>query len=95
LPFFATATAASLLATAPLQPFTLPAALAYGIATGAEALRVTRGERDLAPLVWLIFPTLHFSHGAGFAVGAVRYALFPDWPAHDERLPPREPPHGA
>jgi len=30
--------------------------------------------------VWVMFPVLHASHGAGFAAGLVKYALRPDWP---------------
>jgi succinoglycan biosynthesis protein ExoA len=90
LPFLMTVGGAALTATTPFHPFTLPAFLTYGAATGIEAARVTpKGEATLFPIVWAIFPTLHVSHGVGFAVGLVRYGLNPDWPAVDPRLPPR------
>jgi succinoglycan biosynthesis protein ExoA len=53
---------------------------AYALATGAEAVRVGRGEGLAAiPVVWAIFPVLHASHGAGFAAGLVKYLARPDW----------------
>jgi hypothetical protein len=62
--------------------------LAYGLATGAEAVRVGRAEGLAAvPVVWSIFPVLHVAHGAGFAAGLVRYVLHPDWTG-PERLAP-------
>ena len=42
------------------------------------------------PIVWAIFPVLHASHGAGFAVGLVSYALKPDWSTEPEPLEPLE-----
>jgi hypothetical protein len=76
--------------------------VAYLLATGSEAVRVGRREGGAAvPVVWAIFPVLHASHGAGFGVGLVKYALRPDW-SDAERLPPspegssaRELPAGA
>ena len=54
---------------------------AYGALVAIEALRVSRRHGwTLAPAVAGIFPVLHVSHGVGFAVGLVRYALKPDWP---------------
>jgi hypothetical protein len=73
---------ATLLAVPPLWPIA-PAALgAYLLATGAEAIRVGRSLGPTAiPIVWGIFPTLHLSHGIGFAAGLVRYLRAPDWGA--------------
>jgi hypothetical protein len=70
-----------LLATSPLQPFTPAAFGLYGAMNVVEALRITRrhGLR-FAPIVALIFPVLHASHGVGFGVGLVQYVLKPDWP---------------
>ncbi len=80
LPFFAVVGSAVMLATSPLHPFTPFAAGLYGAANLFEAFRVCRG-RSLAmvPAVASIFPLLHFSHGIGFGVGLVHYALHPDW----------------
>jgi cellulose synthase/poly-beta-1,6-N-acetylglucosamine synthase-like glycosyltransferase len=82
---------AALLATSPWQPLGSWTLAAYALATGAEAIRVARGEGALAvPVVWAIFPVLHVAHGAGFAAGVVRYALKPDW-TRDEKLAPSPP----
>jgi succinoglycan biosynthesis protein ExoA len=62
----------------------------YALATGAEAVRVGRSEGLAAiPVVWAIFPVLHASHGAGFAVGLAKYLLRPDW-APPEHLSPQQ-----
>jgi succinoglycan biosynthesis protein ExoA len=89
LPFLWVVGEAMLLVTSPWHPFAAWTLGAYVLATGAEAVRVGRGEGALAvPVVWAIFPVLHVSHGAGFATGLVKYVLRPDWsPA--ERLAPR------
>ncbi|AKU98447.1 Succinoglycan biosynthesis protein exoA [Labilithrix luteola] len=56
---------------------------AYGALVAVEALRVSRRHGwTLAPAVAAIFPVLHLSHGVGFGVGLVQYALKPDWAAH-------------
>ncbi|MFW5740278.1 MAG: glycosyltransferase family 2 protein, partial [Myxococcota bacterium] len=87
IPFAMVVTGGALLLTWPLQPFTLPYFLTYGLATGLEAVRVGRGlgARSI-PTVWAIFPVLHASHGAGFATGLVRYLRRPDWREEPERL---------
>jgi succinoglycan biosynthesis protein ExoA len=80
LPFAWLASEALLLATTPWQPLGTWSLATYLLVTGAEAVRVGRGEGVAAiPVVWAIFPVLHVSHGAGFAAGLVRYALRPDW----------------
>jgi len=80
LPFFALAGGVGLLLTSHLQPFTPFAFGGYALGTLAEAVRVGRKLGHAAiPVVWSIFPVLHASHGAGFAVGLVQYALKPDW----------------
>jgi succinoglycan biosynthesis protein ExoA len=69
-----------LLATSPWHPLGILSLAAYGLVTGAEAVRVGRREGMLAiPVVWAIFPVIHASHGAGFGAGLFRYALRPDW----------------
>ncbi len=81
LPFLGLVSEAVMLAVAPWQLGGLSLA-AYALATGAEAVRVGRGEGLAAiPVVWAIFPVLHASHGAGFAVGLVKYLARPDWTA--------------
>lgn len=80
LPFLMVAGGAALLATSPFQPITPFAFGAYALATGAEAVRVGRKAGWAAvPVAWGIFPTLHVSHGIGFAAGLVTYGLHPDW----------------
>ena len=87
LPFLGLMGEAIVLGVAPWQIGGL-SLMGYALATGAEAVRVGRGEGLAAiPVVWAIFPVLHASHGAGFATGLVRYLLRPDW-APSERLPP-------
>src|ERR1019366_2354670 len=54
----------------------------YALATGALAA---------IPVVWVIFPVLHASHGAGFAIGLAKYLARPDWD-EPERLPPADVP---
>jgi glycosyltransferase involved in cell wall biosynthesis len=64
----------------------------YALATGAEAVRVGHTEGLAAiPVVWVIFPVLHASHGAGFAIGLAKYLARPDWD-EPERLPPADVP---
>jgi succinoglycan biosynthesis protein ExoA len=63
-----------------LAPFAFGA---YGALAVVEALRVSRRHGwTLAPAVAAIFPVLHLSHGIGFGVGLVKYALAPDWRDH-------------
>jgi cellulose synthase/poly-beta-1,6-N-acetylglucosamine synthase-like glycosyltransferase len=88
IPFLMTLGGVALLATSPVQPVTPFAFGAYALATGAEAIRVGRKAGLAAiPIVWAIFPVLHVSHGTGFAVGLVQYALRRDWLDEAERLP--------
>jgi cellulose synthase/poly-beta-1,6-N-acetylglucosamine synthase-like glycosyltransferase len=55
----------------------------YGVLVAAEALRVSRRHGwSLAPAAFAIFPVLHLSHGVGFGVGLVQYAIKPDWGDH-------------
>jgi succinoglycan biosynthesis protein ExoA len=83
IPFLMVAGAAALLlkrSWRPLAPFAFGA---YGALAVVEALRVSRRHGwTLAPAVAAIFPVLHLSHGIGFGVGLVKYALAPDWRVH-------------
>jgi succinoglycan biosynthesis protein ExoA len=80
---------AAMLVTWPWNPLSPLAFGAYALATGAEAVRVGRKEGWKAvPVVWAIFPTLHVSHGLGFAAGLLKYGLHPDW-TEPEVLPTR------
>jgi succinoglycan biosynthesis protein ExoA len=90
LPFLMVVGGATLLLVPPLWPLA-PAALAtYALATGAEAVRVgARLGPTAIPTIWAIFPTLHVSHGIGFAAGLLRYLRHPDWPAEPERIAKR------
>ncbi len=87
IPFVGLLGSTGLLATSHLQPLTPFAFGGYAIATLAEAIRVGRKAGALAvPIVWGIFPVLHVSHGTGFAVGLVEYAIKRDWPREAEKL---------
>jgi glycosyltransferase involved in cell wall biosynthesis len=91
LPFLMVCGGAAMLAVPPLWPV-LPAALAtYALATGAEAVRVggKLGPKAI-PTIWAMFPTLHVSHGIGFAAGLLQYLRTPDWPEQPERIPPKK-----
>ena len=80
IPFLMVVGGATLLVVPPLWPIAPVALAAYALATGAEAVRV---GGDLGPggiaTVWGILPTLHVSHGIGFAAGLIRYLRDPDW----------------
>jgi succinoglycan biosynthesis protein ExoA len=101
IPFLSTLGGLGLLATSPWQPITPFAFGGYALGTLVEAIRVGRKAGAAAiPLVWAIFPVLHVSHGAGFAVGLVTYTFRRDWRAEPERLSPTasesaEPSNGA
>lgn len=80
IPFLMVVGGTVLLATSSIQPLTPFAFGAYALATGAEAVRVGRKAGwQAVPIVWGIFPTLHLSHGIGFAAGLIKYGLSPDW----------------
>lgn len=88
IPFLMVVAGSVLLVVPPLWPAGAAALATYLLATGAEAVRVAR---DLGPTgvatAWAILPTLHLSHGVGFASGLVRYLRDPDW-GPLERLEP-------
>ncbi len=88
IPFLMVVGGATLLVLPPLWPIAPAAFAAYALATGAEAVRVggPLGAGGIAT-VWGILPTLHISHGIGFAAGLVRYLREPDW-APLEKLEP-------
>jgi succinoglycan biosynthesis protein ExoA len=87
LPFLGLVGEAFVLVVAPWQLGGVSLA-GYALATGAEAVRVGRAEGLAAiPVVWAIFPVLHASHGAGFALGLAKYIRRPDWD-EPERLKP-------
>lgn len=80
IPFLMVTGGATMLAKRSLRRYAPLAFGAYGAMCAAEALRVSwRHGLSLAPAVAAIFPVLHVSHGVGFGVGLVRYALAPDW----------------
>ncbi len=90
LPFLMVAGGTLLLVVPPLWPLAPVAFAAYALATGAEAVRVGAQLGPAAiPAIWAIFPTLHVSHGVGFAAGLLRYLRRPDWPAEPERIAKR------
>lgn len=91
IPFLMVTSGAAMVLTSFLQPFTPLAFASYALMTGAEAVRVGRGAGAAAiPVVWAVFPTLHVSHGVGFAAGLLRYGLLDrDWEDEPARLTPR------
>jgi succinoglycan biosynthesis protein ExoA len=92
IPFLMTAGAATMLVVPPLWPLAPVAFATYALATGAEAVRVSKGLGPAAiPMVWAMFPTLHFSHGIGVAAGFIQYIMKPDWPDEPERIGPKQP----
>ena len=88
IPFLMTCTGAVLLATRPVAPSTWFAFGTYATICGIESLRVAGylGFQTF-PTVWAIFPTIHISHGVGFAAGLLKYGCNPDWSAVPEYLP--------
>jgi hypothetical protein len=79
---------AALLATSPFHPFAPPAFGLYGAMSAIEAVRVSRRHGlQYAPVVAAIFPVLHVSHGVGFGLGLVHYALNRDWPKDQPPAP--------
>jgi succinoglycan biosynthesis protein ExoA len=80
VPFFLVVAGGVLIVTWPVQPFTPAAFAAYAAVCALEAVRVGRKAGwSAVPIVWGIFPTLHISHGLGFARGLLRYLRQPDW----------------
>jgi glycosyltransferase involved in cell wall biosynthesis len=80
LPFAMVVGGGWLLVTWPVQPLAPIVFGAYGALCAVEAVRVGRQAGVAAvPLVMAIFPTLHVSHGLGFARGLIRYLRAPDW----------------
>ncbi|NVB76751.1 MAG: glycosyltransferase family 2 protein [Kofleriaceae bacterium] len=91
LPFLMTTGAAALVSVPLLWPIAPAAFAAYALATGAEAVRVSRNVGPSAiPLIWAMFPVLHVSHGVGFWSGLLRYLRKPDWPEEPDRVGPRK-----
>ncbi len=92
IPFLMVAGGTAMLLSKKLRPFAPLAFGLYGAATIVEAIRVTRKRGlHLAPIAAAIFPVLHVSHGVGFGVGLVQYAISPDWSEENERIPSCEP----
>ncbi len=90
-PFLLVLSGATLLATSHLQPISPAAFGLYALGTAVEAVRVGRRVGAWAiPVVWVIFPVLHVSHGLGFGTGIVHYLRHPDW-TEPERIPPAGP----
>lgn len=84
VPFFFVVGSAGLVATSAFHPLTPVAFGLYGAACLFEAVRVGRKHGwATVPVVASIFPVLHVSHGIGFAVGLVHYALHRDWPEQE------------
>jgi succinoglycan biosynthesis protein ExoA len=97
LPLLWLAGEVALAAAAPRRAF-LWSLAAYALATGAEAIRVSRQDGALSvPVVWGLFPVLHVAHGAGFAAGLARYVVKPDWDTADrlDPLPAVDTPQAA
>jgi len=80
IPFLAVVGGVALALSWPFAPIAPLAFGSYALVTAAEAVRVGRraGWRAV-PIVWILLPILHASHGIGFGAGLVRYSLRPDW----------------
>jgi succinoglycan biosynthesis protein ExoA len=90
IPFLTVVAGLLLLATTTVQPFTPVAFGIYAVAATVEAFRLgRRGGRSTIPVAAAVFPMLHAAHGAGFALGLVRYLSRRDW-RDAERLRARE-----
>jgi len=78
------------------RPLLGPCLGVYAIATGVEALRVSRhlGMGGVMR-VWSMFPVLHTAHGIGFAYGLWRYARRADWREPEKLEPLTEHRHAA
>ncbi len=69
----------ALVATSSVQPITPFALAAYGLLTGAAAVRVARDEGFVTmPIAWAAYPVMHLAHGVGFGSGLVRALVRPD-----------------
>lgn len=80
IPFAMVVGGTVLVLTSPVHPMTPVAFGAYAAACAVEAVRVGRKAGwPAVPLVMAIFPTLHASHGIGFARGLIQYLRQPDW----------------
>lgn len=89
LPFFFVLASGAIVLVPPFQALAPLWFGAYAAITGVEALRVGLKEGLWAvPVVWAIFPTLHFSHGIGTLQGLLKYTLKPK-PPLIETLEPR------
>jgi succinoglycan biosynthesis protein ExoA len=73
LPGLVTAAAATVVAPRPLRPAARAGLGLYGAAVFVEGVRAAREPRDALALP-LVFATMHFSWGAGFLAGLVRFA---------------------
>jgi succinoglycan biosynthesis protein ExoA len=91
IPFLMVTGAGAMLVFPPLWPALAASIATYTLATGAEAVRVGRhlGPASIGA-IWAMLPTLHISHGLGFASGLLQYLRNPDWPAEPELLAPRK-----
>jgi GT2 family glycosyltransferase len=89
IPFAFVMTGATVLVVPPLQAFAPLFFGAYAAITGLEAVRVgSKVGLWAIPVVWAIFPTMHFSHGIGMLQGLVKYTVKPK-PPLIERLEPK------
>lgn len=88
IPAFFVAGSAAMLIVPPLHAVAPLWFGAYAAITGLEAIRVGASVGAWAiPVVWAIFPTLHFSHGIGTIQGLIKYTL--KWKAPE--IPTLEP----
>jgi succinoglycan biosynthesis protein ExoA len=73
-PALTAAAAASVIAPRPLARIARPLLAAYGLCLIVEATRqALRGHRTEAALLPAVLATMHFSWGAGFLLGCVRF----------------------
>ncbi|MBS0266740.1 MAG: glycosyltransferase family 2 protein [Planctomycetes bacterium] len=77
-----------LLTVPPLWPFAPYAFALYAGLTLIEALRMAIVHRCWSvPVIWIIFPVLHASHGVGMLQGLIKYSLKPKPTSIDKLLP--------
>jgi cellulose synthase/poly-beta-1,6-N-acetylglucosamine synthase-like glycosyltransferase len=91
IPFMALTVGLLLAAIPPLRFLLVPASITYLAAIGFEAVRSgMKVGPGAVPIALVIFPTLHFSHAIGFAVGLARNIVAPRPPLVETFDPPAQ-----
>jgi glycosyltransferase involved in cell wall biosynthesis len=86
VPFFSLLAGAALLLVPPFRSLAPYGFGVYIICTAVEAVRGGIRSRSWAiPVIWIIFPVMHVSHGLGMLQGLVKYLIKPR-PTRIDRL---------